>query len=62
MPWAGPAGAASSGTDFGGGGRVADRPAVVVRFVDGVELSVGGERLGEVLALLRDGPADRGHL
>jgi len=29
--------------------------AVVVRFIDGVELHVSGERLGEVLALLRAG-------
>jgi transposase-like protein len=36
-----------------GGGS--DRAAVVVRFIDGVELHAGGERLGEVLALLRGG-------
>jgi hypothetical protein len=32
-----------------------DRDAVVVRFIDGVELQVSGERLGEVLALVRAG-------
>jgi len=38
-------------TEAGG----SDRDAVVVWFIDGVELHVGGERLGEVLALLRAG-------
>ena len=38
-------------TEAGG----SDRDAVVVRFIDGVELRIGGERLGEVLALLRSG-------
>ena len=32
-----------------------DRDTLVVRFVDGVELEVSGERLGEVLALVRAG-------
>ncbi|WP_296895882.1 transposase [Thiohalocapsa sp.] len=32
-----------------------DRDMVVVRFVDGVELEVSGDRLGEVLAWLRAG-------
>jgi len=32
---------------------------VVVRFVDGVELHVDAQRLGELLTLLRDRPADR---
>jgi hypothetical protein len=32
---------------------------VVVRFVDGVELCVGGERLDDVLMLLRDGSGHR---
>lgn len=31
---------------------------VVVRFVDGVELHVDAQRLGEVLTLLREGPPD----
>lgn len=31
------------------------RDTLVVRFVDGVELEVSGERLGEVLALVRAG-------
>jgi transposase-like protein len=49
-----------SGADPAATGRWAqacgsDRGAVVVRFVDGVELEVGGERLGEVLAWLRAG-------
>jgi len=37
-----------------------DHDSVMVRFVDGVELHVDGERLGQVLTLLRDGSIDRG--
>lgn len=35
-----------------------ERDPVMVRFPDGVELHVGGERLGQVLAWLRAGVAD----
>lgn len=44
-------GATRRGAQAGG----ADRDTVVVRFVDGVELHVEGQRLGEVLALVRAG-------
>jgi len=49
-----------SGVDEGATGRGAqaggsDRDTMVVRFVDGVELEVSGDRLGEVLAWLRAG-------
>ena len=37
-----------------------DDLSIVVRFADGVELHAGAERLSELVALLRDGPADRG--
>jgi len=39
---------------------MSDHASVVVRFIDGVELRVEGERLGDVLMLLRDGSDDRG--
>jgi len=39
---------------------ISDHDSVMVRFVDGVELHVDGERLGQVLTLLRDGSIDRG--
>lgn len=38
---------------------ISDHDSVMVRFVDGVELHVDGERLGQVLTLLRDGPSHR---
>jgi transposase-like protein len=44
-------GSARRSTEAGG----SDRDAVVVRFIDGVELRIRVERLGEVLALLRAG-------
>lgn len=41
-----------------GGDASSSVSPVVVRFVDGVQLRVGGERLGELVALLRRGSID----
>lgn len=40
--------------------NIADACPVVVRFVDGVELRVGRELLGEVVALLRRPASEEG--